>query len=159
MLVIRISLAVDDKRLVGAGNFAREFPMDRVILEKVGKDGRFCPRIDGNDLEVIVPEGSPDEISSDAAEPFTAHLHPCVYLLFNIGASGAGGLQEDWIFGLSARPGPPREWPASSEHSGNRILLNSPGSVVNLFLPDPSGRRRTPFSPLTGCRCFYRDYL
>ena len=66
--------AVDDKRLVGAGDFAREFPVDGVILEKVGEDGRFCPRIDGNDLDVIVPEGGPDEISSDAAE--TIHCTP-----------------------------------------------------------------------------------
>ena len=70
--------AVDEKRLVGAGDVAREFPVDGVVLEKMGKDGGFCPRIDGNDLDVIVPEGGPDEISSDAAETIDCTPNPHV---------------------------------------------------------------------------------
>jgi hypothetical protein len=104
--------AVDDKRLVAEGDFAREFPVDGVVLEKVGKDRGFCPRIDGDDFDVVVPEGGPDEISSDSAETIHCALDTHVSTsCSNFELPGPVGLREDEIFGCFAWPDSPRVGP------------------------------------------------
>jgi hypothetical protein len=60
-------------------NFAREFPVDGIVFEKVGEYGYLGSRIDGDNLDVIVCERGPDQIPADAAE--TIYCAPNTHVL------------------------------------------------------------------------------
>ena len=69
-------LAVDDKGLVGAGDFSREFPVDGVILEKVGEDGRFALELTATISMSSYPRAALTRYLPTRPKPFTAHLTP-----------------------------------------------------------------------------------
>jgi hypothetical protein len=69
------SVSVDDQRVAGEGDLARERAVDRVVLEQMAHGGAVHEVVDGDDVEVGVLLGDRAHVeATDPAEAVDAYL-------------------------------------------------------------------------------------
>src|SRR5205809_443528 len=61
-------LAVDDQRVVLHPDRPLEAAQDRIVLQQVREYGRFGQVVDGNELEVAIPERAAQQVAPDPPE-------------------------------------------------------------------------------------------
>ena len=66
-------LAIDDQIVSFRCDIGSEFSVDGIISQKMRQDFRFCPGIDGDDIDIVIAETGPDQISAYPPETVDCH--------------------------------------------------------------------------------------
>jgi len=153
MLVIRISLPLTTSALSVQETSPGNFPWTESYLRRWARMEDFALELTATISMSSYPRAALTRYLPTRPKPFTAHLTPMCLPPVRTRASRGRRASGRLDFRLVCPAGPQGAGPASIGTFWKPYTLKQPWfRSQSFFAPIPAGRRRTPFSPLTGCR-------